>query len=384
MEQKTTELTLALIRSVIRDEPLSDSFKENLSEEKLNSALRFSSSHDLGQLVAWGIKENNLTCATVETYILKAVYRYQQIKYEYDKLCSALEDACIPFMPLKGSVIRKYYKQPWMRTSCDIDILIHRSDLDTVRKMLVEELKYKPHLVDSHDESFYSPSDVHVEMHFDLIEEGTVKATDEILKNVWELSTVKEGRLYWHEMSDELFYLYHIAHMAKHVLNGGCGIKPFIDLWILDNIDGADAEKRNALLEEGEILKFTEMARRLSEIWFGTSKHDAVTVELEHYVLRGGVYGSTENRMSILRHKMGGRTRYVFSLIFLPYDAIKCMYPILRKHPVLTPVMQVHRWFRILFRGRIGKAKKTLMQNNSISDKQVNDVHRFLGDIGLV
>ena len=30
----------------------------------------------------------------------------------------------IPFLPLKGSVIRQYYPEPWMRTSCDIDILV--------------------------------------------------------------------------------------------------------------------------------------------------------------------------------------------------------------------------------------------------------------------
>ena len=44
--------------------------------------------------------------------------------------CNALEKAQIPFVPLKGSVIRKYYPEAWMRTSSDIDVLVHKEDVE--------------------------------------------------------------------------------------------------------------------------------------------------------------------------------------------------------------------------------------------------------------
>ena len=46
-----------------------------------------------------------------------AIYRYEKINYELNRLRSALNEAQIPFIPLKGSVLRQYYPEPWMRTS---------------------------------------------------------------------------------------------------------------------------------------------------------------------------------------------------------------------------------------------------------------------------
>lgn len=46
-----------------------------------------------------------------------AIYRYEKINYELNRLRSALNEAQIPFIPLEGSVLRQYYPEPWMRTS---------------------------------------------------------------------------------------------------------------------------------------------------------------------------------------------------------------------------------------------------------------------------
>jgi hypothetical protein len=172
--------------------------------------------------------------------------------------------------------------------------------------------------------------------------------------------------------------------MAKHLLNGGCGVKPFVDLWILDRLDGADKDERDRLLERGELLKFTEMARRLSEVWLGTAEHDSHTLEMQHYVLSGGVYGSDEHRATINRQKSGSKLRYMLSLFFLPYDSLKYMYPVLKKHRWLTPVMQVRRWFRILLRGNVKRATSRLATGNSITEEDVERVNRFLDGIGLL
>ena len=41
--------------------------------------------------------------------IFTAVYRYENINYELERLKEMLEEAKIAYIPLKGSVIRKYY-----------------------------------------------------------------------------------------------------------------------------------------------------------------------------------------------------------------------------------------------------------------------------------
>lgn len=65
-----------------------------------------------------------------------------KINHEYNRICDALESVEISFLPLKGSVLRQYYPEPWMRTSCDIDILVHENDLEKTTEYLVRDLGY--------------------------------------------------------------------------------------------------------------------------------------------------------------------------------------------------------------------------------------------------
>ena len=73
---------------------------------------------------------------------LMAIYRYEQSRYELNRICKTLNDAQISFVPLKGAVIRNYYSEPWLRTSCDIDVLVREEDLKQAVKVLVSELHY--------------------------------------------------------------------------------------------------------------------------------------------------------------------------------------------------------------------------------------------------
>ena len=82
---------------------------------------------------------------------------------------------------------------------------------------------------------------------------GVAKSSCEVLKNVWQSAFLQKKKEHCYEMTDEMFYFYHIAHMAKHFEEGGCGIRPFIDLWTLDNIKDVDHDKRDELLSQGNL-----------------------------------------------------------------------------------------------------------------------------------
>ena len=378
---------MALIRSSMSGVKLTDEEKNEYSASDICCAIAMAKDYDLAHLVAWGAKQNGLDTeqgAEIERFILKAVYRYQQIKYEYSRLCDLLERHGIPFLPLKGAVIRDCYPEPWMRTSCDIDILVKNEDIKKTHELLVKELGYRYETTYMHDLSFFTPGNVHVEIHFDLIEKGIVGASADVLMDIWDIVTVKEGYKFWFEMPDEIFYFYHVAHMAKHILLGGCGIRPFLDLWMLDNILATDANGIEELLERGGLIKFVMVARRLSDVWFGTGEHDGTTMELESFVLGGNTYGTNENLITVRRTKMGGRMKYALNFIFLPYDAMKDMYPVLKKHKWLLFLMHMRRWCRVFIPGRIKRAKRVLLQNHNISKEHVDRVLVLLEDMGLV
>lgn len=382
MDRKTIQLMFALLRSAINGKELTQAEREQISEERVQAVFTLSEKHDLAHLVAFGLKQNGYEWDAKKS-ILKAVYRYERLNFELERLCRALEEAKICFIPLKGTVLRKYYPEAWMRTSCDVDVLVHEEDVETAAAVLEKCCGYIRGEKNGHDISFFTPGKEHIELHYDLVEDGIANASSRVLKAVWETATLREEQTHWYEMPDAVFYFYHIAHMAKHIENGGCGIRPFIDLWILDRIEGADLKKRDELLRSGELLIFAEAARRLSSMWMEEREADAVSQQLEEYVLCGGVYGSNENRITVQQQKKGGAVRYALSRIFLPYDTLKFHYPILEKHRWLTAVMQVRRWCKLVFCGHRRRVLRELSFNKGISASEAENARKLLKSIGL-
>ena len=386
MDQRTIQIFFALLRSAICGTKLTEAEKNICGAEMLGDLEKLSSKHDVSHLLAFGLKKNGLIPKenpNIEKHFLMAIYRCEQIRYEYERLCDALEKGQIPFLPLKGSVIRKYYPEAWMRTSCDIDVLVRKEDAEKARAVLTEKYGYTYHGTGSHDISLFSPTNIHVELHYELVEDGLVNEASDVLRRVWDTATVCDGFEFRYEMPDEMFYFYHIVHMAKHFENGGCGIRPFIDLWILKNIEGADEDKRNKLLEEGKMLRFASVARKLALVWLDGEEYDPISEQMENYILRGGVYGSSENRITVQQQKKGGRIKYVLSKVFLPYSEIKFHYPILQKHRWLTPIMQIRRWGKLIFCGHLKRTAREIRYNSSISDTEAEKMQGFLSDIGL-
>ena len=386
MDQRTIQILFALLRSAICETKLTEEEKRDYMPDLLPDMQRMASKHDVAHLLICGLMQNELVSKEqydLDTNILNAIFRYEQIRFEYENLCAAFEKAQIPFLPLKGSVIRKYYPEEWMRTSCDIDILVHREDLDSAISCLANHYHYTEKERATHDVSLYSPSGIHVELHFDLVEEGRANNAIDVLKTVWENVTLHENSVYWYDMSDEYFYFYHIAHMAKHFENGGCGIRPFIDLWILDNVAKVDRSACDTLLAKGDLLKFAKTSRTLSEIWFGGKTPDVVSLELQDYILHGGVYGSTDNRVALQQTKRGGRLGYLLSRIFVSSDRLKRYYPILEKHSWLMPVMQVRRWFMLLKPDVAEMAKREIAVNNTMDSNYSMQLSALQKKIGL-
>lgn len=387
MKSETKKLFFALIRSAIGENDLTASEKSVYSAEVLSEIWTLAKQHDLLNLAALGLKKSNLigeNSQQLDAQIYKAAYRCEQQAYELNRLVSAFESAQIPFIPLKGSVLRNYYPESWMRTSCDVDVLIHITDVEKAKSLLVNSCGYEYKHTSSHDLSFYSSNKTHLELHYDLLEDERVNNSSHFLKNVWEAANLSENSNFKYEMTDEMFYLYHIAHMAKHFMNGGCGIRPFIDLWILNHRVKFDSTKRSDLLEKSELSIFEKQVSLLSEIWFGNAEHTPISEKMEEYILTGGVYGCSDNRISVQQQKQGGRLKYAVSKIFIPYDVIKFYYPVLQKHRWLTPVMEVRRWGRIIFCGHAKRTYGELVYNNSISSDSAKNTKRFLQDIGLL
>lgn len=349
-----------------------------LSDEALARVYEIANKHDLAHLVSAALDrlgafpEGELGEKIRRSQML-AVQRCVLIDHEYSRICKALNEGKICFIPLKGSIIKNLYRERWHRTSCDIDILVKENNLDEAIQLLCDTLGYKTDGVKNfHDISLRSKSGVHLELHFNIKE--NLDYLDVCLDRVWDYAKpVTEGG-YQYKLSAE-FFMYHLfAHLTNHFVRGGCGVRPFLDICVLKEKAVYDEEKLRELLRVSGIERFCDAACRLAEIWFMSEEPDDLSAELERYVLCGGAYGSIENRVSVNREKEGGKFKYIIKRIFMPYKSLKLLYPILNKHKWLLPICWVRRWFRILFNGRLKSSVSELKAINYVSDDKVKSV----------
>ena len=375
---------LSLFGQAIRKDAGKDAIP--LEREAWIEMLKLSSAHDMAHLIGYALKDadvqmdENIKKAFVQKADM-AIFRYAKIGYELEAMEKALEKACVRFIPLKGSYIRKYYQEPWMRTSGDIDILICKEDVEKVRAVFENELHYSYDFSWNYEHTFVTQTGIEIELHHVLSDE--VAAIDAVLATVWERSAPVEGHSYLYEMSDEMFYFYHIAHMAKHFVKGGCGIRSILDVYVLGHNCTFDREKRYALLEEARLCTFAKAVEALAEVWFGGASHTPLTEKLEGFILSGGNYGTAGNRIAVERVMAGGKRSYILSRIFLPYDRLRLIYPKLEGRKWLLPFYQVKRWFRIFKKGKLKRSLCEVQTNAAITTEDDTNIENLLQNLGL-
>lgn len=382
------EETLIFLLRAEMQERIPENAQANIpSGEILDEVYKLATKHDLAHIAAealshMGALDEGDVSQQFRQASMQAVRRYLKMNREYIRICQVFEEKQIPFIPLKGSVIRDYYAEPWMRTSSDIDILVREESLPTAVKELVEKLGYSNKGRSSHDISLISQNRVHLELHFDTIEEGA--ATEEcrsVLSEVWDDAKPKDVNSCQRRMSDEMFYFYHVAHMAKHFLSGGCGIRPFMDLAILNHKVAYDRNKREKLLAKGGLLTFARAVEDLSEVWFSEKPLSKQTERMADFILGHDI---SKNNAIIQQMRTGNKLKYLLSKrVFRPYVFMKARYPILKKHKWLLPFYQIVRWIEMLGKGGLKRTLIELKANAEVSPEDNGSTAEMLTQLGL-
>lgn len=386
---ETSNVLFALLRAVACNQPAAEDVKAACTDKRLENMYTLASRHDLAHLAGQALRKLNLpeseALAKFQLAAKQAIFRYMRLDLAYAQICDAMEKAKIPFIPLKGSVLRTYYPEPWMRTSCDIDILVKEEMLDTAVAVLTKELGCKADPKTDHDISLHTPNGVHLELHYDTIQERyEVGDCRNVLAGIWEDAHPIAPGSYHMILSDAMFYFYHIAHMAKHFEVGGCGIRAFLDIWVLQHRVEYNPAQREALLSEGGLLQFARGAEQVAAWWFDNAEPDEATRQVSDYILRAGLYGDNANRAALGQAKMDSRVKYLLlRRVFMPYDFLKAEYPILQKRKWLTPFFQMVRWCRMLISGGAKQTLRELQANTRTSQDTTAHMKKMLSHLGF-
>jgi len=385
LENKIENVMFFLIKSLFCESSL---LSEPLSEEELSALYALSKKHDVAHLVGMALERQGLL--PKESEIAKkfqkqqmiAMLRQERLDFELTQIRRVFEATGIRFLPLKGAVLRSLYPVPWLRTSCDIDVLVDESNLDICVTLLCEQLGYTAEQERNyHDISLHAPSGVHLELHFNILEH--MAQLDGELSRVWEFATPICDGAFGHRLTNEYLVFHTVAHMAYHFRHGGCGIRPLLDLFLMREKLTIDEAVLRSHLSACSLEAFYESALTLSQVWFGDAEPTELSDAMQEYLLSGGVYGSLENRVSVAQSAQGGKAKYLLRRIFLPYCDLCLQYPVLKKHKLLTPICEVRRWFRILFGGRARRSARELRVSTTLSEEKIDRTGELMEKIGL-
>lgn len=274
----------------------------------------------------------------------RAVIRDINQSYAAQELRNAFQNADIRFLEVQGTKIKPLYPQPDHRTMSDIDFIIDPENLPKAWTVL-EGLGYA--CKDEHGvevDAFRSPN-INIEVHTEYFPKDS--RYHKVMRPPF--SGLEEAGEY--DINE--FYLYNILHIIKHYINGGCGIRRVLDIYLL-NRHYKQRIDRKYIRSYLEMLGDTDLVTELSALadhWFGKTETEAVRTETERYILLAGLHGTKPNVVSnrLKRNDRGNlriaRARYFLRRIIGTKDILYKTHPILKRWKILYPFCWLHRVF---------------------------------------
>ena len=379
---------MALVRSELGDGVLAAEGRalceRVIREGGMDALYALAERHDVSAVLTAALVDSRLIDHKSEEYLRRvdseelAFFRAKRMDHAIGEIEKTLSDAKIRHTPLKGALMRPLYPSPIMRLSADVDVLVSEDDLDAATVALKSTLGYKADGVKGyHDVSLYSPEGIHLELHYNLLENEP--SLDAVLSEALEHISEADG--YTVPLTPEFFAFHLVTHLTYHFMNGGCGIKPFCDLYIYRKNNAIDDSRLLSLIERAALSEFYKNINSLIAVWLEGREHTDLTLAMEDHVLHNA-FGGSVSRGIVRRQAKVGKFRYILSRIFMPYSQLKIRYPVVGKFPPLLPIFEVVRWTSLLFGG--GKrARRELRDSLSVSDGQARRMLDFLASVGL-
>ena len=188
------------------------------------------------------------------------------------QITELFEEEKIRHQLLKGAILKKIYPSPEMRQMSDVDLIVFDESLEKAAAVL-EKNGYISHGLIKHHMIFTSPMGVNVEVHWSLFDQNVDYGQYLYFKDSCR-SKLSENLQYTYEFDKEDFYIYMIAHMAKHFFETGCGIRNLLDIYVYTQkyYGMMDINYLNKELKKCGLNDFEKNMKNLAYIWMDRKK----------------------------------------------------------------------------------------------------------------
>lgn len=385
IEQNLIDTAIAAIKA--------EKFPECQDWDKL---LKFANYHDLQNLLAEALdRENNISEAEKQKLTnlrMVSLIKDANQETEIESIIKLFDQNKIKAVMLKGWYMKLLYPRSDLRSMADTDIFIKQQDEEKVHKLL-KNLEYSVVAYGGKKDNVYRKDPViTIEMHKNLFmyEDNWnhfFNSPDSEMY-VWKrLIKINEYENIY-RMDDELFFVYMIAHTAKHLMDdGGIGVRAFLDIWIyLQRKPNLNFEIIFKDLDNLNLKQFAKSAIALADFWFDKKYASQEIEEFSDYILSCGVYGNSEffvaNNEVMRDGVKRGKWGYAFRRAFPNFESMKHRYPELEKKAWLLPFCYAKRLVYSLVH-RKSSIKGELHSAGNIDFEKVNNIHKLYKNIGL-
>ncbi len=271
-------------------------------------------------------------------YYIQSVLIHERINEVGKLIDDILNEAKIPHIFLKGYELQNLYPDPNLRMMGDIDVLVNQNDFKQVC-FILKENKFSENGSTGHDKTF-SIKNIKVEIHFLLMsknEFGDKFFTKKI-----------------QEFNNEYYFVYIVAHYAKH-FSKGAGIREIIDIYLLLKNYNYDFNIINNYLNQLNLEKFYYLLEDEMNFIFNNKIKIKNMKNCEYALqcsLKFGIhgFGTQSNFYSNLlsSNKKYTKTRILFKRLFIERKELISIYPWAKFFP-LIPFAYLFRFFFLLF-----------------------------------
>lgn len=348
------------------------------------------------------IKDNNISKEVIDKLkrytFNEAIGQSNHIKRTAEIL-SLFNENNIPVIVLKGLVVREYYPKPDLRTMCDSDVIIHKNDLERVRKLLLERGFVEEG--DAGHHIAFMKGGLNLEVHWTLANESFRKGQECFQERIWDdAMKIKVGGVDTLSLSLEDLALHLCAHMASHMAISGFGVRQLADLVLLVEHKGneidwdefKDKAKKSGLTQFStgmfkvcNYLFDMEIPKQLN---IKNSRNDEEIIKLVvNDIFTGGVYGQRDLSFSF-RAQVGydidddstfSMLKRYIQVILPPISKLSDRYAYAKKYKILLPAAWIHHiYVGITTKKYDSESKKKFLTSTISNAKSRNKVVRWL------
>ncbi len=335
------------------------------------------------------IKDENIKKLLLDCYYQTIAENFNKAAM-FENISQKLSENKIPHMPVKGWYVRTLYPVPELRTFGDIDILINKQDRKITDKIFIKNgFRVKDNWEPTYS---YDKGLLRCEVHTELMDSDIGKGEQVIsyFYDALESATVDtEERL---SPQKDLHLMYLFCHLAKHLYNGGAGIRMYMDitLFLKAHCGSLNFEKIFADANKLNLEHFFKTVFLACSNWFQIDLPFEITdiepdslTDLKKYTFGSDLFGKTRDKsvIALRNDDIGSKESVLKDTLFPSATKIEKRYKFIKGRKYLLPLAWIARGFV-----NLKETPQKLKYIKKVSDTDMASVDKyneFISKIGL-